>query len=167
MSFNGVKNVVLILNKKDFYDKGYEALEGCKVYHSIKEISSYSYPKRLATELGKNFSNGSILITITKGDRIIAYSWLSKNFDPNGDLSQILNEEFCVLGSVFVEKSQRGKNLSGKMIRYASDYVQKNQGYPIFATISFDNIPSIKSFAKEGYHLSNVIIKIKSGTIVL
>ena len=167
MSFNGLKNVVLILKKADFKNKDFEDLEDCKVFNSIKELSNYSYPKRLTLNLVNYFNNGSILITITNEDRIIAYSWLSKNFDPNGDLNQIVNEDYCVLGSVFVVKAQRGKRLSRKMISYASDYVQKNEEYPIFATISFDNIPSIKSFVKEGFHLSNVIIKIKNDTIVL
>ena len=162
MSINGITNVLIILKNDTYTSQEYNPIENIEIFKNRNELEGYHWPARLQAYLDAGyFEQGSRLVAYVVDWHIAGFTWMHDNFDPNGDVSLLDVKEFHIAGPLFVEQSQRGKGVSGKLKNQVSAYAKENTGLPIYAVNSFDNIPIIRNNMREDYQLSNVIIKLK------
>jgi len=168
MTLNGISNVLIILRQDMPSVKNIRNQHTHKLFSNSEFLDHYTCPARLVRLVQRSFfgKKGSLLCII-KRKKIIAYAWIFTNQDPNGDIKNFIDHEYNFIGNVFVSKNYRGKGLASELLIFASEYIAQVNNYPIYATISFDNLASIKTFKKNGYILHSIIIKTRSGLIAI
>jgi hypothetical protein len=145
-----------------YLERDYQEYKEISVFAEPESVMRFQCSQRLQKLLGLSyFKKGSKLFAVVAEDRIVAYTWLHTNYDPNGDIDRIGIKNYHIAGQTFVEIGHRGKRLSGKLKNRICKYAKENSRFPIYTVNSFDNIPIIKNNLSEHYKLKNVVIKLK------
>lgn len=163
MRFNGILNITIILKNTDYIDKANTEHKNIKVVDKIEELENYKLPNRLSDLLRQNYllKSSKLFIIIEKG-KVIAYSWLHHNFEPDGDLSLLNISDYYAVGPTFVNTSYRNKGLSKDLFYSICNYANRDKRLPLYIGVQFDNIPIIRARLNTGYKLKNIIIRLKN-----
>jgi hypothetical protein len=168
LKLNGICNISLVL--KNDNDTDHKCPEDTTIIlvSNLEELKNYQIPGRLNKLLGEDyFSQGSILFFLSDNNRIVSYTWLHKDFDPDGDVSLVRDKDYYIAGPAFTEIKYRGKGLGIKLKQKIKHYAQIDRQCPIYVSNQFDNIPMLKINAKDGYKVTNVIIRLKNGEKII
>lgn len=168
LKWNGIENISIVWVNDKYSSMNYEDDPNIEVVCSANSTKDMNYPQRLGVLLRADyFSKGSVLFAYIRNRDIIAYSWLHKNYDPDGDLDLISKKDFAVVGPVFVDVRYRSQGLGSKLNASIFAYMKNQDRLPVYITNQFDNIPIIKVITKQGYTLSNIIIRLRNKGLIV
>lgn len=160
MAAGGISNVVIVMVNHGYLEEEYRSDSNVKVFGSMQDLNEYRWGKRLDMLLRNDyFKKGSKLFAYVQNRALVAFTWLNEDFDPNGDVTLTGVQNYYIAGPTFVDRTYRGRHLSGLLKNQICAYAKRHARCPIYVVNSFDNIPIIKNNLKEGYRLRNVIIK--------
>lgn len=126
-------------------------------------------PDNAISEADSKDCAGVLLVTFPGGaEDNLARDVFYSGEETDGKIPDRLSATDCLFSTAHIESAAvrveyRGNGIQNQLIEYACDYLSRNCGNIryVMATVSPDNIPSLKSFAKAGFKI--ILTKEKYG----